>query len=102
MQREVVTVSWYDDYMDVGVRELKARLSEYLEKARAGEVISVTSRGRRIAQIVPAAGASNVERGLSEGWITRKENRAPQPMVRYRPRTGTPSTTELIRADRDA
>lgn len=88
--------------MDVGVRELKARLSEYLEKVRAGEVISVTSRGRRIAQIVPTAGASNVERGLSEGWITRAEDRPPRPAVRYRPRPGTASTTELIRADRDA
>jgi prevent-host-death family protein len=88
--------------MDVGVRELKARLSEYLEKARAGEVISVTSRGRRIAQIVPAAGASNVERGLAEGWITRVEEHPPRPTVRYKPRPGSPTTTELIRADRDA
>jgi prevent-host-death family protein len=88
--------------MDVGVRELKARLSEYLEKARAGEVISVTSRGRRIAQIVPAAGASNVERGLAEGWITRGEERPPRATTRYMPRSGTPTTTELIRADRDA
>lgn len=84
------------------MRELKARLSEYLAKARAGEVISVTSRGRRIAQIVPAAGSSNVERGLAEGWITRVEDRPPRPTVRYRPRKGSPTTTELIRADRDA
>lgn len=88
--------------MDVAVRELKARLSEYLEKARGGEVIWVTSRGRRIAQIVPAPGSSNVERGLAEGWITRAEDRPPRPTVRYRPRSGTASTTELIRGDRDA
>jgi prevent-host-death family protein len=88
--------------MDVGVRELKARLSDYLEKARSGEIISVTSRGRRIAQIVPVAGTSNVERGLAEGWISRGEDRLPRPVVRYQPRAGTASTTELIRADRDA
>lgn len=87
--------------MDVGVRELKARLSEFLERARSGEVISVTSRGRRIAQIVPPA-SSNVERGLAEGWITRVADRPPQPTVRFQPRPGTVSTTELIRADRDA
>jgi len=84
------------------VRELKAHLSEYLERVRTGEVVSVTSRGRTIAQIVPVPGASNVERGLAEGWITRAENAAPRPVVRYRPRANTPSTTELIRADRDA
>lgn len=88
--------------MDVGVRELKARLSEYLERARVGEVISVTSRGRMIAQIVPIAGASNVERGLAEGWITQAADRPPQPVIRFPPRAGTSSTTELIRADRDA
>lgn len=87
--------------MDVGVRELKARLSEYLERARGGEVISVTRRGRRIAQIIPAAGTSNVERGLAEGRITRAEDRPPRAAVRFRPRPGTASTTELIRADRD-
>lgn len=30
----------------VGVRELKAHLSEYLERAAAGEEITVTDRGR--------------------------------------------------------
>ncbi|MEO8511737.1 MAG: type II toxin-antitoxin system prevent-host-death family antitoxin [Chloroflexota bacterium] len=88
--------------MKVGIRELKARLSEYIERAQAGEVIDVTSRGRRVAQIVPAPGSDNVERGLTEGWITRREERAPSPTRRYRPRFGTASTTELIRADRDA
>ena len=32
--------------MDVAVRELKAKLSAYLERAAAGEMITVTDRGR--------------------------------------------------------
>lgn len=88
--------------MKVGIRELKARLSEYIERATEGEVIDVTSRGKRVAQIVPAPGTDNVERGLAEGWITRANLRAPMPSRRYLPRADTPSTTELIRADRDA
>lgn len=88
--------------MKVGIRELKARLSEYIERAEQGQVIDVTSRGRRVAQIVPAPGADNVERGLTEGWISRQEFRAPGAVVRHRPRGGTPSTTDLVRADRDA
>jgi len=87
--------------MKVGIRELKARLSEYIERAEQGQVIDVTSRGRRVAQIVPAPGADNVERGLAEGWITRGDERPPGPVQRHVPRAGTPSTTELIRADRD-
>jgi prevent-host-death family protein len=88
--------------MKVGIRELKARLSEYIERAQQGQVIDVTSRGRRVAQIVPAPGPDNVERGLAEGWISRREDRPPEPVEAYRPRAGTPSTTELIRSDRDA
>ncbi len=33
--------------MDVPVRDLKNRLSEYLRRAQAGEDIVVTSRGKR-------------------------------------------------------
>ena len=37
--------------MTVPVRELKDRLSEYLRRARAGERIVVTDRGRPIAEL---------------------------------------------------
>lgn len=37
----------------VGTRELKNRLSEYLRRVKAGEMITVTERGKPIGQIVP-------------------------------------------------
>lgn len=88
--------------MDVGVRELKAHLSEHLERVARGEVVTITSRGRRVAQIVPVAGRDYLDRGLAEGWITREVERAPEPVVRQRPLRGTPTTTELISQDRGA
>lgn len=88
--------------MEVGIRDLKARLSEHLERVTRGEVITVTSRGRRVAQIVPVAGRDNLKRGLAEGWITRQSDREPDPVVRRRPLAGTPTTTELISRDREA
>ena len=99
---DVVTAMSYYDYMEVGVRDLKARLSEYLERVENGEIINVTSRGRPIAQLVPIPGRGNIERGLAEGWISRLEDRPPEPVVRQRPVPGTRTTTELIREDRDA
>jgi prevent-host-death family protein len=48
--------------MTVGVRELKARLSHYLELARKGEEILVTSRGRPVARLV--AGRPIRRRGI--------------------------------------
>ena len=41
--------------MTIGVRELKANLSKYLKRVRAGASITVTDRGRAIATIQPAA-----------------------------------------------
>jgi len=56
--------------MDVGVRELKAKLSEYLHKAAAGERITVTDRGKPLAQLVSMPNSnSQVQRGVDEGWI---------------------------------
>lgn len=86
--------------MEVGVRDLKARLSEHLERVARGEVVTITNHGRRVAQIVPIPGRGNFERGLAEGWIKRAEERTPEPVVRQRPLAGTPSTTELISRDR--
>jgi prevent-host-death family protein len=88
--------------MDVGVRELKARLSEHLDRVARGEVLTVTSRGRRVAQIIPVPGQNAVERGLAEGWITRGADRPPEPVVRQRPVPRTKTSTELISEDRGA
>lgn len=55
--------------MDVGVRELKAHLSEMLERAARGEDVVVTDRGRPIVRLVPFNSATVIERGIEEGWI---------------------------------
>jgi prevent-host-death family protein len=88
--------------MEVGVRELKARLSEHLERVARGEVLTVTRRGRRVAQIIPVAGREAIHRGLAEGWIEREAERLPEPVARQRPTPGTKTTTELISQDRGA
>jgi len=36
-----------------GVAELKAKLSRYLERVKAGEEVIVTERGKAIARVVP-------------------------------------------------
>lgn len=56
--------------MDVGVRELKQRLSQYLDRAEQGEVIRVTERGRPKALLGPLPGRLSLGKGIAEGWIT--------------------------------
>ncbi len=55
---------------DVGVRELKQHLSEYLERAARGELLRVTDRGRPKALLGPLPGRARVEEGIADGWIT--------------------------------
>jgi prevent-host-death family protein len=55
---------------DVGVRELKQRLSEYLDRAERGELVRVTERGRPKALLGPLPGQARLREGVAEGWIT--------------------------------
>ena len=56
--------------VDVGIRELRQRLSEYLDRAERGEVLRVTERGRPKAVLGPVPGRARIEDGIRAGWIT--------------------------------
>jgi len=73
--------------MDVGIRELKKRLSEYLDRVAAGETLRVTDRGRPKAIIRPIPDVSVMARGLEEGWLSPpSRSRAPKPVPRTQAR----------------
>ncbi len=56
--------------MQVGVRELKQHLSEYLDRAASGEAVIVTDRGVPKVVMVAAPGVDQFAKGVAEGWIT--------------------------------
>ena len=70
--------------MDVGVRELKAKLSEYLAAAAAGEDVVVTDRGRPVARLGPFGSTSAIDRGIAEGWIEAPRRTRLDPAIRHR------------------
>jgi prevent-host-death family protein len=53
-----------------GIADLKARLSEYLDRVKAGNEVLVTERGTPIAKLVPLDRA--VERDSREERLARK------------------------------
>lgn len=55
--------------MDVGIRELKAKLSHYVARASEGESVTITDRGKPVAQLTAIGSGSQLDRGLREGWI---------------------------------
>jgi prevent-host-death family protein len=70
--------------MDVGVRELKQRLSQYLDRAEKGEIIRVTDRGRPKALLGPLPGRLRLDEGIVEGWITPGSGERLGPVERAR------------------
>ncbi len=63
----------------VGIRELKNKLSAYVRKVEAGNVVLVTDRGRVVAELVPPGHGSypaNLPPGLIE-LARRHELRLP-------------------------
>ena len=59
----------------VGIRELKAKLSEYLDRAAGGETIVVTHRGKAKAELRALSVDERIQQGIREGWITAAKNR---------------------------
>lgn len=70
------------------VRAAKARLSELLERAAAGEEIVITSDGRPKARLIGLAGT---------GAVPFRVNRT---LLRGRPKKGRPAEV-LVRLERD-
>jgi prevent-host-death family protein len=86
--------------MEVGVRELKEHLSEYLERAAQGEIIRVTDRGRPKAIIAPLPGRLLIDQGIAEGWI--QQGREDEPVVRVQRQKAQRSTEAVLAEDRES
>ena len=50
---EVTTGDYFSGMKAVGVKQLKARLSEYLRAVKAGEIVLVTDRDEVVAELRP-------------------------------------------------
>ena len=61
--------------MDVGIRELRAHLSRYVEQVKGGEEIVVTEHGRPVARLVPMNGERKIDRLIREGVVTPARSR---------------------------
>lgn len=54
---------------NVGLREFKDKVSSYIERVEAGEVVTVTKRGKPVARVIPAGVSPGVARLLAEGRL---------------------------------
>lgn len=71
--------------MDVAVSELRAHLSDYLDRARAGGEVVITDRGVPIARLLGLTADATLERLAADGVIARA-TAGPRPTASGRPR----------------
>jgi prevent-host-death family protein len=87
--------------MTIGIRELKAHLSQCLKRVRAGEHVTVTDRGRPIAMLSPVARPANLDwayRMVAEGRATWSGGK-PTGMAKRIPCRGKPAS-QMVLEDR--
>jgi prevent-host-death family protein len=70
--------------VEVGVRELRNNLSQYLERVQSGEEVLVTDRGRAIARVLPLGAPRTLDQLVDEGLITpaRQTKRRSRPPIK--------------------
>ncbi len=96
--------------MEISVRELKSRLSEYLRKVGEGEEVTVTSRGKAVARLVAPRLArgrrvSELEAAVAllrrQLWIRpgKGKPRLPRHVLRLRP--GEKTLAEIVSEERE-
>jgi prevent-host-death family protein len=86
--------------VEIGVRELKKHLSEYLDRAARGEVVVVTDRGHPKARLGPLSTEERIAQGIREGWITPAK-RPPGPLPPSVPLRHPPRMTVQQLMDED-
>jgi prevent-host-death family protein len=94
--------------MEVSVRELKSRLSEYLRRAAAGGEVIVTSRGKEIARLLPprtrrraaSTEAELIARFRSLPWIRPGKGRLRLPRIVTRLKAGEKTLAEIVSEER--
>lgn len=79
----------------VGVRELRDRISTILRRVAAGEAVEVTDHGHPVARIVPLRYRNRLDQMVAEGRATPAEGDllAEEPLP---PPAGAPSGSEAL------
>jgi prevent-host-death family protein len=86
--------------MDVPVTELRAHLSDWLDRVRGGEEVIVTDRGVPVARLLGVSATATLQRLAADGVIGRDVSaRRPIATGRPRPRSVRP-VSEIVSEQR--
>jgi prevent-host-death family protein len=86
----------YNMGMDIAVSELRAHLSEYLDRVRAGDEVVITERGIPVARLLGLTTTATLERLAADGVIGRASAPArPRASGQQRPRPRRPVADQV-------
>ena len=98
---------WYNvaTMVQVSVRELKNKLSEYIRRVEGGEVIAVTRRGKTVMSLTPARERElTIDEKLDElerrGILTRGRGKLRLPKELIKLQGEGPTVSEMVLEDR--
>ena len=95
--------------MEIGIRELKDRLSEILHRANSGEAVIITHHGQPLCQITPIEPSNRhipdfLQQAADEGWLTLATSPGLKKIKRIKPKKSSPTSLEILlemRRERD-
>jgi prevent-host-death family protein len=90
----------YTKGMDVTVSNLRAHLSEWVNRASSGEEILVTDRGVPVARLLGVDAAPLLERLTAEGVIGRVDRTSRPKATNHRRVPSTASVADLVTEQR--
>ena len=90
-----MVIEVYTRSMDVAVSELRAHLSDYLDRAREGAEVVITDRGVPIARLLGLTATATLERLAADGVIARSATPRPRASGQPRPRPSQ-SVADLV------
>jgi prevent-host-death family protein len=80
----------------IGIRELRQHASRHLREVEAGETITVTDRGRPVAQLVPIRPLSGYDRLVAEGKLVPGNGGNLADIEPVEPTPGIPLPSEIL------
>jgi len=88
--------------MEVGIRDLKARLSYYVRQVKSGETVVITERGKPVGRIVPVEVSldEKIQELIASGFIVwnGKKLKPSKPAARTK---GDKTAAQLLLEDRE-
>ena len=79
----------------VGVRQFRNQMAEWLDRVRSGEEFVITERGVPVARVSPAGRSAGLQRLIDEGLVTPPK-RPKRPSNAYPTVTPKGSVTDLF------